>query len=191
MQYQFWAPEQRAVPHGARDSGCGWQETHGTATWAAAGRLLVAADMEIQGPRCWGGEIQRDRTHAVGRMTNQKGHDKLGNIYFLAFEYVLHPVESQINSLIKSSCRVRWSGTARPQRGGTQPRHGRGDGEQGETQPGTQRGIVSESKGSLHTAFSPFATQLHSVSQIYGSCDVWSSFHLSPACSQSHGEIVP
>lgn len=49
---------------------------------------------------------------------------------------------------------------------------------------------MSESKGSLHTAFSLFPTQPHSVSQIYGSCDVWSSFHLFPACSQSHGELV-
>lgn len=72
------------------------------------GRLFISAVMENLGPGWWG-KIWRDRMHAVVHMTNQKGHDKLGkgNIYFLAFECVSHPVENKINSFIKSTRRVR------------------------------------------------------------------------------------
>lgn len=47
--------------------------------------------------------------HVVVCMTNQKGHDKLGNgnVYFLAFECVSHPVENKINSFIKSTRCIR------------------------------------------------------------------------------------
>lgn len=98
MQYQFWAPEQHVVPNGASESGYGWKETHGTAILASAGEVVyLYSDGKSRTQLV--GKIYRDRTHAVVCMTNQKGHDKLGkgNVYFLAFECVSHPVENKIN----------------------------------------------------------------------------------------------
>lgn len=89
MQYQFWSPEQHVVPYGARDSGYGWKEAHSTATLASAmGVVYLCGDGKSRTRLL--GEIWSDPTHLVVRMTNQKGHDKLGkgNIYFLAFECI-------------------------------------------------------------------------------------------------------
>lgn len=134
------------------------------------------------------GEIWRDHAHAVAHMTNQKGHKKLGKETFIF--WLLNTRCTQLRAKLIHSLNppavAEWH---RPTTVRWDPNWG--NGERGEAQQGTQRGILSASKGSLHTAFSLFPTQPHSVSQIYGSCDVWSSFHLFPACSQSHGEIVP
>lgn len=100
--------EQHVVPCGGRDGGYGWKETHSTAVSPSAGEVVYLCGDGKSRTRLVG-EIWRDRKHVVVRMTNQKGHDKLGkeNVYFLAFECVSHPVENKINSFIKSTCRVR------------------------------------------------------------------------------------
>lgn len=54
-----------------------------------------------------------------------------------------------------------------------------------------QGGILPQSKISLHRGFFfSFATQMHVVSQIFGSCDVCSSFHLFPSCFQAQRETM-
>lgn len=47
--------------------------------------------------------------------------------------------------------------------------------------------ILPKSKISLHRGF---ATHLHVISQIFGSCDVCSSFHLFPSCFQTQRETM-
>jgi len=108
MQYQFWTPEQRVVPYSARDSRRGWKATHGTAILASAGEVVYLCGDGKSRTRLVG-EIWRVSTHTVVPRTNQKGHDNLGkgNVYFLAFECVSHPVENKINSFIKSTHRIR------------------------------------------------------------------------------------
>lgn len=63
-----------------------------------------------------------------------------GNVYFLAFEYALHPVESQINALVKSSRRGR---VAPPHHGAVGPERGtaRGTGNVGKLSRGPRGGF--------------------------------------------------
>lgn len=80
-----------------------------------------AAGMETQGP-LWGGDTERLHGHGC-TYDKSKGTREIrkGNVYFLAFEYMLNPVESQINSLVKSSRRGR---VAPPHHGAVGPEPG-------------------------------------------------------------------
>lgn len=88
-----------------------------------------------------GGDMERPCTRGC-TYDKSKGTQEIrkGNVYFLAFEYALHPVESQINSLVKSSRRGR---VAPPHHGAVGPERGtaRGTGNVGKLSGGPRGGF--------------------------------------------------